>query len=119
MENGGSPFLHSLLHQIEGLSVDDRRPSVIHSDRRQSADAGPAPDQGTSIDGLMVPMIEYLVKYFNIARRGVNVGTRLRLLPAHLSEMLTKFNEGGEAFTAFDRGRLGTIAQYIVVEKPR
>lgn len=76
-------------------------------------------NENPSIDGLMVPMIEYLNKYFNIARRGVNVGTRLRVLPSHLSKLLTKFNEGGEAFTAFDRGRLGTIAQYIVVEKPR
>jgi hypothetical protein len=33
--------------------------------------------------------------------------------------LLTKFTENGEAFIAFDRGRLGTIAQYIVVEKPR
>jgi sterol 24-C-methyltransferase len=75
-------------------------------------------NENPSIDGLMVPMIESLSGYFNGAMRVVNVLTRLRLLPAHLSLLFTKFNEGGESYVAFDRGRLGTIAQYIVVEKP-
>ncbi len=75
-------------------------------------------NENPSIDGLQVPLIESLSGYFNGANRVVNVLTRLRLLPAHLSVLLTKFNEGGEAYTEFDRGRLGTIAQYIVVEKP-
>jgi len=75
-------------------------------------------NENPSIDGLMVPMIEYLNRYFVLAERVTKVGTRLRLLPAHLSKLLTKFNEEGEAFVAFDRGRLGTIAQYIVAEKP-
>jgi hypothetical protein len=75
-------------------------------------------NENPSIDGLMVPMIESLSGYFNGAMRVVNVLTRLRLLPAHLSLLLTKFNEGGESYVAFDRDRLGTIAQYIVVEKP-
>jgi hypothetical protein len=66
----------------------------------------------------MVPMIESLAGYFNGAMRVVNGLTRLRLLPAHLSVLFNKFNEGGEAFVEFDRGRLGTIAQYIVAEKP-
>jgi len=76
-------------------------------------------NENPSIDGLMVPMIEYLNRYFVFAERVTTVGTRLRLLPAHLSRLLTKFNEEGEAFVAFDRGGLGTIAQYIVAEKPR
>jgi hypothetical protein len=46
------------------------------------------------------------------------MGTRLRVLPEHLSKLFTKFNEGGEAFAAFDELRFGTIAQHIVVEKP-
>jgi sterol 24-C-methyltransferase len=75
-------------------------------------------NENPSVDGLMVPMIEYLHKYFTIARHVANVGSRLRLMPAHLSELLTKFNENGEAFEDFDRHRLGTIAQYIVFEKP-
>ncbi|MBM4444132.1 MAG: methyltransferase domain-containing protein [Chloroflexi bacterium] len=75
-------------------------------------------NENPSIDGLMVPMIEYLNRYFVLAERVTKVGTRLRLLPAHLSKLLTRFNEEGEAFVAFDRGRLGTIAQYIVAEKP-
>ena len=75
-------------------------------------------NENPSIDGLQVPLIESLSGYFNGAMRVVDVLTRLRLLPAHLSVLFTKFNEGGEAFIAFDRGRLGTIAQYIVVEKP-
>ena len=75
-------------------------------------------NENASVDGLMVPMIEYLNKYFAVAKHMANVGTRLRLLPKHLSKMLTKFNEGGEAFRDFDRLRFGTIAQYLVFEKP-
>jgi len=75
-------------------------------------------NENPSIDGLMVPMIEYLNKYFAIAKHTVNLGTRLQLLPKHLSKLFTKFNEGGEAFAAFDELRFGTIAQHIVVEKP-
>jgi sterol 24-C-methyltransferase len=76
-------------------------------------------NENLSVDGLMVPMIEYIHKYFTIAQHGVSVGTRLRVLPKHLSKLLTKFNEGGEAFSDFDRLRFGTIAQHIVFEKPR
>ena len=75
-------------------------------------------NENPSVDGLMVPMIEYLNKYFTIAKHTVNMGTRLRLLPKHLSKLLTKYNEGGEAFRDFDRLRFGNIAQHIVFEKP-
>jgi len=75
-------------------------------------------NENLSVDGLMVPMIEYLNKYFTIAKHTVNMGTRLRLLPKHLSKLLTKYNEGGEAFRDFDRLRFGNIAQHIVFEKP-
>jgi sterol 24-C-methyltransferase len=75
-------------------------------------------NENLSVDGVMVPMIEYLDKYFRVAMRGAAVGTKLRLLPRHLHELLAKFNENGQAFADFDRLKLGTIAQHIVAEKP-
>jgi sterol 24-C-methyltransferase len=75
-------------------------------------------NENLSIDGVMAPMIDYLDKYFRVARRGVTVGVKLHVLPKHLRRLLEKFNENGEAFTEFDELKLGTIAQHIVLEKP-
>lgn len=79
----------------------------------------PVINENLSADGLMLPMIEYLNKYFVIANRVVNAGAKIRLLPQFLPGIFTKYNEGGEAFKEFDSRRFGTIAQYMVFEKPR
>ncbi len=79
----------------------------------------PVINDNPSVDGHMVPMIEYLNKYFAIAKHVVRAGAKMRLFSQQLPDIFTKFNEGGEGFRDFDALQLGTIAQYMVFEKPR